>query len=152
VAQLQAEIAKDPNNFQAVFNLAAAYMQMQQKDKALQTLDLILTNSKADAGAMIFLSKAYAQLNDYSKLELSLHKLTTLEPGAPEVWCDLAAVETALNKKSEAIKDLQACVDENKARLARQPNAPNMLDAIRADPRLKSLHGMPEYEKLVSGK
>ncbi len=40
---------KNPADFQAAFNLAGAYLQMQQTDHAVQVLDGVLNSPQADA-------------------------------------------------------------------------------------------------------
>ena len=152
VQQLEKEINDNPTNFQSAFNLAGAYLQMQQTDRAVQVLDRVLTNDHADPSAMIFLAKAYAQLSNFPKLEISLEKLTQLQPHSPEAWCDLAAMKVAIGKNPEGIKDLRRCLEENSKRLAENPKAANLLTVIRADQRFNGLHALPEYQQLVPAK
>ncbi len=142
----------NPTNFQAAFNVAFAYLQMQQQDKAMQILDQILANPKVDPNAVIFLAKAYVQIGNYPKLELALEKLTQLEPHSPEAWCDLAAMRAALGKTPQALKDLRQTLAENSRRLAENPQASNLLPVIRNDQRFTPLHNLPEYQQLVGGK
>lgn len=49
IQALEDEFKKNPSNFQAAFNLASAYSQLQQNSKALAILDSIIANPKADA-------------------------------------------------------------------------------------------------------
>ena len=86
VQQMEKEMHENPSNFQAAFNLIGAYLQMQQTNKAMEILDQVLANPKADEGAVIAVAKAYAQLSNYPKLEIALEKLTQVSPHSPEAW------------------------------------------------------------------
>ena len=57
--QLEDEVRKNPANFQAAFDLAGAYLQMQQTDRAVQVLDGVLNYPQADASALRGLLQAY---------------------------------------------------------------------------------------------
>ena len=147
--QLEKEVKDNPTDFQKAFNLAGAYIQLQQPDKAMKVLDDVLANPKVEPNAVIFLAKAYAQMGNYPKLEIALEKLTQLQPHSPEAWCDLAAMKIAVGKASEAYKDLKVSVDENAKRLAQNPKASNLLLTIRADPRFAGISNTPEFQQVV---
>ena len=49
--QLEDEVRKNPADFQAAFNLAGDYLQMQQTDRAVQVLEGVLNSPQADAPA-----------------------------------------------------------------------------------------------------
>ncbi|MDB6022673.1 MAG: hypothetical protein JWQ04_2530 [Pedosphaera sp.] len=150
--QMEKEWHDNPTNFQAAFNLAGAYLQSQQKDKGMQILDEVLNSPNVDSSAIVFLAQAYAKFSDYPKLELTLEKLTKIQPHSPEAWCDLAAMKTALNKQTEALSDLRTCLDENAIRLKANPKAANMAQIILTDPRFNTLHSDPEYQKMLAPK
>ncbi len=150
--QMEKEVSDNPNNFQAAFNLAAAYLQSQQQDKALQLLDTVLNNPKVDTNAIMFLASAYQQLRNYPKLELALEKLTEFQPHSPEAWFDLAAMRSLLGKTNQALSDLRRTLEENSNRLEKNPQAANLLPNIRGDQRFAPLHPLPEYQQLISGK
>jgi len=61
--QLEKTAEQDPANFQAAFNLASAYLQMQQVDRAVQVLDRVFNNPRVDAGALRGVMEAYASFN-----------------------------------------------------------------------------------------
>jgi len=145
-------VQDNPTNFQAAFNLAATYLQMQQQEKALGILDGVLMNPKVDPNALMFLANAYVQMRDYPKLEIVLEKVTQLQPHSPEAWCDLAGLRSYLGKTNQALEDLRRTVEENNRRLAENPKASNLLVIIRNDQRFGPLHPLPEYQQIVSGK
>jgi tetratricopeptide (TPR) repeat protein len=149
IADMEKAAAASPSNFQAQFNLAGAYIQLKQNDKATKVLDTVFDSPNVPANAVVFLAQAYAQLGNYPKLEQALEKLTRVEPHSPEAWCDLAAMKIALNKKDEGMKDLRNSVQENSARLAQDPKASDILPLIRKDPRFATVRSTPEFEALV---
>jgi tetratricopeptide (TPR) repeat protein len=147
--KMEKDVQDNPTNFQAAFTLASAYLQSQQSDKAIQTLDRVLANPKADAGAVMFLAQAYSQLGNYPKMESASERLVQLEPDSPEVWYNLAGIKSAFGKTNEAIKALTSALDTNAKRLARDPKATNLLLTARADPRFNPIRTSPQFQALV---
>jgi len=150
--QMEKDARDNPNNFQAAFNLAGAYMQMQQRDKALAVLDQILANPMVNAQSVMVLAQGYAQLSDAPRLEAALQKLVQLAPDSPEAWNNLAGIETALGKTSEALNALRHCVEENAKRLAQNPKAKDLLPSIRSDARFTALRQSKEFQQLIGTK
>ncbi len=150
--QLEKEAHDNPDDLQAAFNLAGGYMQIQQKDKAMAVLDQMLNNPKANAGMVMALAHAFAQLTDAPRLEAALQKLVQLEPASPEAWDDLAGIEIALGKTPEAMKDLRRCLEENTKRLAKNPKARDLLPSIRTDARFNALRQSKEFQQLITTK
>jgi len=68
-------VRKNPANFQAAFDLASAYLQMQQTDRALQVLDGVLNYPQADASALRGLVQAYASFGNQPGLQKTVDKL-----------------------------------------------------------------------------
>ena len=58
------EVRTNPNNFQAAFDLAGDYLQMQQTDRAVAVLEKMRENPKADPGALRSLLQAYASFGN----------------------------------------------------------------------------------------
>jgi Flp pilus assembly protein TadD len=150
--QLEKEAHDNPDDLQAAFNLAGGYMQIQQKDKAMAVLDQMLNNPKANAGMVMALAHAFAQLTDAPRLEAALQKLVQLTPDSPEAWDDLAGIEIALGKTPEAMKDLRRCLEENAKRLAQNPKARDLLPSIRTDARFNALRQSKEFQQLINAK
>ena len=63
------------------FVLAQAYMQLQQKPKAMEVLDQMLTNTNADLQVVMAIRDAYVKLNDYPRLEAAQERMTQVTPG-----------------------------------------------------------------------
>src|SRR5205085_12176299 len=72
--QLEKAVEQEPANFQKVFNLASAYMQIGQNERGYQVLDGVLTNPRADAAALKGIMEAYANINR-PKLQASVDTL-----------------------------------------------------------------------------
>ncbi len=150
--QMEKQVHDNPNDVQAAYALTQNYMQMQQRDKAMEVLDQMLGNPKVNQQAMMFLAQAYQQLGNPPKLETALEKLTQLAPDSPEAWHDFAAIETAQGKAPEAMKALRHCLDESAKRLKQNPKAPNFQQTVGSDPVFTALHPLTEFQQLTKAK
>ena len=83
LAQLEQAVRDNPANFQAAFNLAAAYLQAQQSAQALAVLDRVLNHPQAEANAFRALLQAYASIGNGSGLERTVAKLEALARANP---------------------------------------------------------------------
>ncbi len=154
--QLTAEVEKDPTNFQSTLALAQVYLEMQQTNRAAALLqaalpyfDEVLASSNATYANVSGMVQISAMLGNMPRLESALKKLAALAPGQPEPRYDLAALDAVLGRTSEAIQNLQASLDLNAKRLAKDPAARNLLVQVRRDPRFDSLRNLPAFQKLV---
>ena len=82
--QLEDEVRKNPADFQAAFNLAGNYLQMQQTDRANQVLDGVLNSPQADAMALRGLVTAYSSFGNGAGLQRAADKLEALVRANPE--------------------------------------------------------------------
>ena len=156
VQGMEAELQKNPTNFQNILELARFYFQVQQTNHAVELLrnaiglfDQALANPNIhypDAAAM---AQIAAQLGDMPKLEILLQKLVSLAPDQPEPHYDLAALYAILGKSSQALQNLQVSLDLSAKRLATNPAARDLLAEARKDPRFDSLRYLPAFQKLV---
>ena len=147
--QLEAEVRNHPTNFQAAFNLAGVYMQMQQTDRALQILEQVQDNPNADVNAVLSVARALAQINRLDKLEPTLAKLVKLAPQRPEVWYDLAALKAVLGKQTEVFPALQKALELNAVQLTQDADAKNLTNEARRDARFEAVRSSPEFQRLV---
>lgn len=147
--ETQKQFRDHPDDFQAGFNLASVYVQMQQPDKAVETLDHILNHPKVNQNAVLAVAKVYSQLGNYPKLETALEKLTKLDPGSPETWYDYAAIKVFLGKPAESLPALRRSMEENAKRLAKDPKSPDLAAKARADASFNALHSLPEFNQIV---
>jgi tetratricopeptide (TPR) repeat protein len=152
VLQMEKQIRDNPNDVQAAYALTQNYMQMQQREKAMEVLDQMLSSPKVNQQTIMFLAQAYSQLGNPPKLEQTLEKLTQITPDSPEAWHDLAAIETAQGKTPEAMKALRRCLEENTKRLTQNPKANNLRLTIGSDPAFNTLHQLTEFQQLATAK
>jgi tetratricopeptide (TPR) repeat protein len=148
--KLEEEVQKSPSNFAAAFELASAYMQLQQMDKAIQVLDGVLASPAADYAAVLGVAQAYISLKNAQKLEVALEKLVKVAPDKPESWYDLAAMKSDLGKTGEAVTALSRSLDLSNQRLKSDPKASNLLARAQTETRFAPLKQMPEFQKLVA--
>jgi len=76
--QMEKHLETNPDDYQAIFNLASAYLQMGQSARSLEILDRILNNPRANTIPLRALLQAYVSLNNTSKIEATVGRLATL--------------------------------------------------------------------------
>jgi thioredoxin-like negative regulator of GroEL len=150
VEKFEALVRANPANYHAALGLAEGYRQVKKNEAALQTLDQVFNNPKADASAVLGAASVYAELGNVPRLEAALEKLTKVMPGSPEAWYDLAALKSNMGKQGEAITALRQALDLSAKRLKSNPKAQDLLANARKEERFTPLRQSPEFQKLVS--
>ena len=116
-AQMEKAVQDDPTNFQAAFNLAAAYLQVQQTDRALRVLDHVLNHPQAEADAFRALLLAYASMGNADGLRRTVAKLeaqTRANPTDFSAAIGLAEGYRDLQRPDAAIRTLDQVVSHPK--------------------------------------
>jgi tetratricopeptide (TPR) repeat protein len=148
--QMEAALAKNPTDFQGAFNLASAYLAVQQTNRALAVLERLIQHPQADGNAVLSAARVFADLHAWPQLETALERLVKILPETPETWYDLAALKSGLGKVTEGMDALRRALELNAKRLAQDPKASNLAYTARDDPRFIPLRALPEFQKLVS--
>jgi tetratricopeptide (TPR) repeat protein len=152
LAELE-ELAKtNPTNFQAAFNLAAAYLQSGQTNQALAIFDRVLSSSNVDANAVLVVAQVYSQIGNFAKLNAALERLVTVAPDSPEAWFDLAAMKAALGDTKNALDYLNRALTLSDHRKARDAAAQDLRASMNGDPRFNALRSLPEFQQLLGRK
>jgi len=146
---MEEQTRTNPADIQAAFNLAGAYLQMQQTDRAVQVFERVIANPAVDPNAILSIAKVYADIQNLPKLEAALERLVKISPANPEAWYDLAALKATLAKPAEVMPALKQALDLNAARLKREPTARNLVDQVREDARFNALRQTPDFQRLV---
>ncbi|MHB8523091.1 MAG: glycosyltransferase family 117 protein [Limisphaerales bacterium] len=152
LTDLEQQYRTNPANLQTAFNLVGAYVQVRLTNQAIEVLNRLVANPKADGTTLLTAAQAFAQLGLLPQLESTLQRLVRLLPDNPEAWYDLAVVQTTLGKTSPAMQSLTRCVQISNQRLAKQPGAKDLRAFALEDARLAPLHPLPEFQKLVATK
>jgi tetratricopeptide (TPR) repeat protein len=106
---MEDEVRKNPANFQAAFDLAGAYLQMAQTDRASQVLDGVLNYPQADASALRGLLQAYSSFGNRPGLQKTVDKLEAQTRANPENFqaaLGLAEGYRQLQKPDAAVRTL----------------------------------------------
>jgi tetratricopeptide (TPR) repeat protein len=149
VDKLAAKYQANPTNFEAGVALAEGYHNQQKNDQAIQTLDQVLNDPKADATAVLQVAQQYAAMANYAKLEPTLEKLVKLTPEQPEAWYDLAALKANVGKTSEALAAAQKAFALSAQRLKQDPKAKDLAKAAQEDSRFANVRQNPEFKRMI---
>ena len=147
--RMENEVRSHPTNFQAAFDLASAYFQMHNNDRAVQLLDGVLNTPNVDPNAVFSVAKAYAEMQNGPKLEVTLEKMVKIMPDNPEAWYDLAAFKSNAGKTGEAVPALRQAIELSAKRLHQDPKARDLRASAKTDQRFAALRESDDFKKLV---
>ncbi|MCI0744834.1 MAG: DUF2723 domain-containing protein, partial [Verrucomicrobia subdivision 3 bacterium] len=151
IAQIEKQVAAQPNNLQLLHSLILQHVQAQQRDKALARIDQLLSHPQADANSLLFVANMANQLGDLGKVEQSLIRLVKLSPDNVEAWYDLAGVQALQgSKQTEAMASLREALTRSAQRLEKNPAAPNLYSNAQSDGRFNPLRALPEFQQLMA--
>ena len=151
VDTLEAKVRANPTNFQTALGLAEGYRQLQQPDKAMQTLDKLAEGPLISPEVMQQVVNAYALMNNYPKLETTLEKLIKVSPEMPEAWYTLAAVKLSIGKQQEVMPNLRKAIELSDKRRKADPKAADLLAELQKDPKFAPMRDTPEFKQIVAG-
>jgi tetratricopeptide (TPR) repeat protein len=151
VESLEQAWKASPGNLQAAFDLAGAYLQRKENDRAAAVFDQVLATPNVPIQAVAVIARAYADMPNLPKLEETLTKIAALQPDSPETWYDLAALRASLGKTDSSLAAFQRMAALNAQRLQQNPKAANLLQSARLDGRFEPLHNNPEFQRILSG-
>jgi thioredoxin-like negative regulator of GroEL len=146
---MEDEVRNNPTNFQAAFDLASTYISMQQTGRATAVLERMVNEPRVDPNAVLGAAKAFVQMQNWPKLEMTLERLVKILPDEPETWYDLAALKATFGKQNESLAALTRALELSAKRIGNNPASSNLLGMVRSDPRFNPLRQLPEFQKLV---
>jgi thioredoxin-like negative regulator of GroEL len=148
IGAIEAKFRAEPNAANA-FALANVYLQIQQTNRAVMALATALNQTNLDAGSLVSLANAFVQLNQVPLIEASLSRLVAVAPDNPEAWYDLSGVQAIMGRTTNAVQALGTALKLSGDRLARDPNARNLMIEVQKDQRFNGLRGMPEFQEFL---
>ncbi len=145
---IESEFSNNPTNVQLAFELVNNYFLLQQTNKAIELLDKLRDGENASRITLLSVAEAYSRMGLYLRLETTLLKLVEEMPLSPEVWYDLAAIQSSIGRGPQAIPALKKAFELNQFRLSNDPNATNLMTGTLTDPRFGPLFELPEFLEL----
>ena len=139
-------------NFQAAIGLADGYRQLQQPDRAVQTLQKVVDTPGVDPGVVLLVAESFNRLGNFQKLESTLDQLVKIAPEMPEAWYDLAGIKVRVNKTPEAAVALRRALDLSDKRHQKDPKAADLSANVLKDQQFAALRESPEFKKLPPAK
>ena len=123
-----------------------------QTNAALQALQQLLAAAGSDPGVLMQAANAYLKLGDLEKSEAALQKLAEVLPSSSEPLYNLAVIQTARGKITEAIASLQKSLVVNARELAKNPKAMNLRQHLFEDPPFAGLRQTPQFQSAFGSK
>jgi tetratricopeptide (TPR) repeat protein len=150
LGDLEAAASTNLSDPKAAFELASIYIQLQRTNEAIALLDRVLSQPDIAVTTVLSVANAYAELQQGSRLESALLRLTAVSPESPEAWYDLASVRSILGKPSQSLEALERALQLSDDRLSRDPAASNLRLNSITNRSLMPLHDLPEFQRLIS--
>ncbi|HOX56429.1 MAG TPA: DUF2723 domain-containing protein [Candidatus Paceibacterota bacterium] len=116
--QLEQAANENPTNFQAAFNLAAAYLQAHQPDRTAEVLDRVLNHPHAETDAFRALLQAYASFGNTNGLRRTVTRLEAQVRASPTDFAaaiGLAEGYQRLEMPDAAVQALDRVLEHPKA-------------------------------------
>ena len=145
--RLEQAVQEHPTNLQAAFDLAAACLEYQQTNRAVEVLDRVFNRPDINHPALDVLAQAYAQIQDLTRLRAVLDKAAKLFPDSPEAWYNLAGLQAMTGNSTEAPANLRRALELSAARLKLNPGTPDLAEQARKDPRLAPILQRPDFRQ-----
>ncbi len=142
--QLEQAVKANPTNFQAAFDLAAAYFQVRQTSRGLAVLDRILNHPQAGVSAYRALLEAYSSIGNRDGIERTVAKLEARVQANPTDFpaaLGLAEGYRHLQRNDAALRTLDQIV--------RHPQA-DANSVLQAAQQLGAMTNYPELEKALT--
>lgn len=152
IEQMDNTARTNPADVHNLIALGNTYLQMQQTNRALQLFDQAIASSNVSYADTMFIANAFAGVGNFPRIETAIKKMVSLDPSQPEPRYDLAALEAITGRNTEAMENLKTALETSAKRMATNHSAHDLVTAARTDPRLASLRGLPDFQKLVAAK
>ena len=130
--QVEDRLRKNPGDIQAAFEVASAYMQMQQTNQAMQVLEGVLNYPQANAMALRGLLQAFGSFGSTTDVEKTVGRLEAMSKANPadsDAALGLAEGYRQLGKNDAAMQVLDQLMNQPKV----DGNAPLGVASVYAE-------------------
>ena len=107
---LNAQIAKEPHNLNLHLLKAEANINLSQYDYAAEEYSKVLKQDERNLAALYFRAYCYTQLRQYSMARADYDAFLAIQPEHLEAHLGLARVLQLLNRRADAVDELNRCV------------------------------------------
>lgn len=134
---------------EAALGASEGYRQLGEQAQVIRLLDQVIASPGADLNVILQAAQQYANMGDYGRLEKALQRLVQVAPDNPEGWYDLAALQASISKPKDALASLRKAVELSQLRRKTQPNARDLIEEARKDPRFQAMAQQPEFRQVI---
>lgn len=139
----------DPTNSMALVN---AYIARDMTNQALRTLDQIVAHPESEKLLITAAAEIIASVFlDVPRLETALIRLTQVAPTSPEAFYDLAAIRVVSGAVEPSMDALKTALELNQTRLESNPDARDIREDLKKDPRFDVIRDLPIFQETISG-
>jgi tetratricopeptide (TPR) repeat protein len=146
--QMERQLQTNPGDARLAFDVASAYLQIQNTSAAFAVLDRLAEEPKVEAGTLLSVANVYVQFMEGARLETVLKKLVTITPDSPEAWFDLATTQAQLGRGAAVFESLQKAIELSDARLKKVPASADLRINLATNLALAPVRNLPEFQKL----
>ncbi len=119
--------------------LAGIYHQLQLHGRFEQHTMNLLSNDRLPAQAFLHIGQLAADAGRLDMLETALRRYLELEPRDHNIWLEMAAIQTALDKHTDAIRSLRRAIEAGGDAARNMARQDNRFDVIRNRPEFRQL-------------
>jgi len=138
--ELEQALSSGKAGLQQAFELAELYQRLGRKYQFEQLTMQILNDTNMPPNIYLQVGQLFANAKRYDMLQRAFVRYLQREPNNAKIWVELAALQSAMNQKREALISLRKAIE-----LGGEP----VRDIARRDDRFKPLREEAEFKKLV---
>jgi len=138
--ELEASATEGVLDVQVAMELMELYGHLRMFGQMEQLARNMISNEGIPLEMVVRIAQTMANFQRMNMVEFVLQRFVEREPGVPNMWVELTAVQAALGKQDQAMQTLTRGV---------QTLGDNVRNLARQDARLESLRARPDFRRLI---